>query len=119
MKSKEERAALIRKRTAELKAEETRKRYRIKMTLLGGGCMAACFAVIIGLAGILPQAAARFQGNMTARPSRTAAMLMESDALGYVMMGILAFFLGVCVTVLLHVLHRREQRRKKESEKDE
>ena len=119
MKSKEERAVLIRKRTAELKAEETRKKYRIKMGLLGGGCAAACLAIIIELAAMLPQAVVRFQGNMAIHPSGTATMLTNSDTLGYVMMGILAFFLGVCVTVLLHMLHRREQRRKKESEQDE
>ena len=119
MRNKEERAALIRQRTAELKAEEARKKYRIKLGLLGGGCAAACLAIIIELAAILPQAVVRFQGNMAIHPSGTATMLTDSGVLGYVMMGILAFFLGVCVTVLLHVLHRREQRRKKESGQDE
>ena len=48
-----------------------------------------------------------------------ASMLGQYDALGYICMGILAFALGVCVTVLLYRMKRAEEHRqeKKQYEK--
>lgn len=41
-------------------------------------------------------------------------MLGKNEALGYICMGILAFALGVCVTVLLYRLRAAQEHRKKE-----
>ena len=41
------------------------------------------------------------------------------EVLGYIVMGLLAFLLGVCVTVLLYRLRRRNERRSREEKEDE
>ena len=43
-------------------------------------------------------------------------MLGNYEALGYICMGILAFALGVCVTILLYRLRKAEEHRKKAEE---
>ena len=53
-----------------------------------------------------------------AHPSGTASLLGSHAALGYIIMGLLAFLLGVCVTVLLYRLHRRYERQKQEDAGD-
>ena len=46
-------------------------------------------------------------------------MIGSHAALGYIVMGLLAFLLGVCVTVLLYRLRRRNERRSREEKEDE
>lgn len=46
----------------------------------------------------------------------TASMLGHYEALGYVCMGVLAFALGVCVTVLLYRLRRVEEHKRRARE---
>lgn len=59
---------------------------------------AACLAAILGLALAMPSVTARFSGadyygGMT-------ASLFTGESFGYLLVGLLAFALGVCVTVL-------------------
>ena len=59
---------------------------------------AACLAAILGLALAMPSVTARFSGadyygGMT-------ASLFTGESLGYLLVGLLAFVLSVCVTVL-------------------
>ena len=51
--------------------------------------------------------------------SGAASMIGSHAALGYIVMGLLAFLLGVCVTVLLYRLRRRNERRSREEKEDE
>ncbi|MEI3367100.1 MAG: hypothetical protein V8R59_16335 [Enterocloster sp.] len=44
------------------------------------------------------------------------SLIGSHAALGYIVMGLLAFLLGVCVTVLLYRLRRRNERRSEEKE---
>ena len=46
----------------------------------------------------------------------TASMLGHYEALGYICMGVLAFALGVCVTVLLYRLRRVEEHKRRTRE---
>ena len=46
-------------------------------------------------------------------------MIGSHAALGYIVIGLLAFLLGVCVTVLLYRLRRRNERRSREEKEDE
>ena len=119
MRTTEECAKLIHQRTAELKAEQTQKKLRRKTGILSGCAMAACLVLLVGLGNRMPQIAEAFPENRTIQPAGTATLLIDCDALGYAVMGILAFFLGVCVTTLLYVIHCRDQRRKKETKQDE
>ena len=118
MRTNEERAALVRKRTEEIKAERQKKRNKMHMTVLGGVSLAACLCILVTTGGVMPQIASELGEAGEASLSHTsgaASLLAGSEALGYVMMGIFAFFLGVCVTLLLYVVHRRQQRQMQES----
>ena len=119
MRTNEERAALVRGRVSEIKKNRQRKRTAAKMTFTGIGAFAACLCILVGIGRIMPDIAGRFQETALAHPWGTASLLAESDALGYTIMAIFAFLLGICVTTLLYVIHRRTQRQKKESERDE
>ena len=99
MRTSEERARLIHRRTAEIKQERRIKRQR----RLDAACMAVCLLLVIGIGTMMPG---------------TASLIGSHAALGYIVMGLLAFFLGVCVTVLLYRLHRRCEGQKQEEAGD-
>lgn len=114
MRTNEERARLIQKRTAEIK-QERRKR---KQRMLDALCMAACLLLVIGIGIVMPELTAGTAGGSIVHPSETASMIGSHAALGYIIMGLLAFLLGVCVTVLLYRLRRRSERKSQEDGKD-
>ena len=63
--------------------------------------------MILGLALTMPSVTARFSGadyygGMT-------ASLFSGESLSYLLVGLLAFALGVCVTVLCVRLHERDE----------
>lgn len=71
--------------------------------------------MILGLALAMPSVTARFSGadyygGMT-------ASLFTGESLGYLLVGLLAFALGVCVTVLCVCLHERERDEGSEEER--
>lgn len=114
MRTNEERARLIQKRTAEIK-QERRKR---KQRMLEAVCMAACLLLVIGIGIVMPDLTATTVGGNSVNPSETASMIGSHAALDYIIMGLLAFLLGVCVTVLLYRLRRRNERKSREDGKD-
>ena len=59
---------------------------------------AACFAVIVSLALVMPGITEGFSD--TALGGGMAASIFSGRSLGYLVVGLLAFALGVCVTVL-------------------
>ena len=119
MRTNEERAALVRRRTEKIKEEQQRKRHKMHMTVLSGASLAACLCILVNVGIAMPQIAPEFGEASISHTSGAASLLAGSEALGYVMMGIFAFFLGVCVTLLLYVIHRRQRRQMQESESKE
>lgn len=115
MRTNEERAKLIHRRTRELKIENRKKKDRINLALLGTAGLAACFAVLLSAANAMPQIISGFKLSSNRQNSGVASLLAGSDALGYVIMAVLAFLLGVFLTLLLHVVHRRQQRKAREN----
>ena len=79
---------------------------------------AACLVLLIGVSLAMPGIAASIQtGNYSG--FETAASIFHSGAaLGYIVIGLLAFLLGVCVTVLCFRLRQmnREDDQNNESE---
>ena len=107
MRTTDERLAAAKRRARELKRQR-----RSRVAALAG---AACLAVILGLALAMPSVTARFSGadyygGMT-------ASLFSGGSLGYLLVGLLAFALGVCVTVLCVRLHERERGEDNEEER--
>ena len=114
MRTNEERAALVRQRTETIKEEQRRKKHKIRMTVLGGVSLAACLCLLVVMGSAMPQIISEFGEAPVSHTSGAASLLAGSETLGYVIVAIFAFLLGVCVTLLLHVIHRRQQRQRHE-----
>ena len=113
MRSREERVAEAKRRIAKIEREKRRRRNTVTMA----SAVAACLALLIGASLAMPGIAANIQtGNYSG--FETAASMYGGAALGYIVIGLLAFLLGVCVTVLCFQLRQmnREDGQDKESE---
>lgn len=109
MRSHEERVAETKRRIAARQRENRRRRNTITMAY----AVAACLALLIGASLAMPGIAARIQINDYAVFETAAGIFRSSAALGYIVIGLFAFLLGVCVTVLcfrLRQMHREDTR---------
>ena len=114
MRTNEARARLIHRRAAEIKQERRIKRQRRQDAV----CMAVCLLLVIGIGALMPGLMRNTADGGIVHPSGTASLLGSHAAQGYIIMGLLAFLLGVCVTVLLYRVHRRCERQKQEDAGD-
>ena len=114
MRSHEERVVETKRRIAKI---ERAKRLR-RNTITMASAVAACLALLIGASLAMPGIAARIQINDYAGFETSASMYGGGAALGYIVIGLLAFLLGVCVTVLCFRLRQmnRENGQDRESE---
>ena len=80
--------------------------------------VAACLVLLIGASLAMPGIAASIQTGDYSGFETAASMYGGGAALGYIVIGLLAFLLGVCVTVLCFRLRQmhREDDQNKESE---
>ena len=115
MRTNEERAGLIHKRTTEIKRERQRRKQRALDMI----CMAACLILVVGIGSFMPGLTASIPGGEVHHASGAASLVGSHAALGYILMGLMAFLLGVCVTMLLYRLHRRNERKQWENWDDE
>ena len=114
MRSHEERVAETKRRIA---ARQREKRLR-RNTVTMASAVAACLALLIGASLAMPGIAASIQTGNYSGFETTASIYGGGAALGYIVIGLLAFLLGVCVTVLCFRLHQmnREDGQDGESE---
>lgn len=98
------------------KIEREKRLRRDKITMISAA--AACLALLIGASFAMPGIAANIQTGNYSGFETAASMYGGGAALGYIVIGLLAFLLGVCVTVLCFRLHQmnREDNQDKESE---
>ena len=82
-------------------------------------CMAACLILVVGIGSFMPGLTAGIPGGEVHHASGAASLVGRHAALGYILMGFMAFLLGVCVTMLLYRLHRRNERKQRENWDDE
>ena len=113
MRSHEERVAETKRRIAKMEREKRRRN-----TVTMASTVAACLALLIGASFAMPGIAASIQAGDYAGFETAASMYGGGAALGYIVIGLLAFLLGVCVTVLCFRLRQmnREDGQDKESE---
>ena len=102
MRTTDERLAAAKRRAEELKRRQRHRRSRAAAV----SCAAACLAVILGLSLAMPSITERFSG--TDYGIGMTASLFSAGSLGYILVGVLAFALGVCVTVLCFRLRERD-----------
>ena len=114
MRSHEERVAETKRRIAKIEREKRLRRDKITMI----SAAAACLALLVGASLAMPGIAASIQAGNYAGFETAASMYGGGAALGYIVIGLLAFLLGVCVTVLCFRLRQmnREDDQNKESE---
>ena len=114
MRSHEERVAETKRRIAKMEREKRLRRNTITMA----SAVAACLALLIGASLAMPGIAAKIQAGDYSGFETTASIFHGGAALGYTVIGLLAFLLGVCVTVLCFRLRQmnREDGQDRESE---
>ena len=114
MRSHEERIAETKRRIAKIERE---KRLR-RNTLAMASAVAACLVLLIGASFVMPGIAANIQTGNYSGFETAASIFHGGAALGYIVIGLLAFLLGVCVTVLCFRLRQmsREDGQDRESE---
>ena len=114
MRSHEERITETKRRIAKIERENRLRRNTITMV----SAVAACLALLIGASLAMPGIAANIQTGNYSGFETAASMYGGSAALGYIVIGLLAFLLGVCVTVLCFRLRQmnREDDQNNESE---
>ena len=114
MRSHEERVAETKRRIAKIEQEKRRRRNVITMA----SAVAACLALLVGASLAMPGIATRIQTGDYSGFETAASIFHGGAALGYIVIGLLAFLLGVCVTVLCFRLRQmnREDDQNKESE---
>ena len=98
MRTNEERIAAMHRRAAEL---ERKKRERVA-NVLSFTAAAACLIMVIGLSFYIPRVTGKLDipGMTGVTEGMNASLFASVGALGYVVTGILAFLLGIAVTVL-------------------
>ena len=114
MRSHEERVAETKRRIAKMEREKRLRRNTITMA----SAVAACLVLLIGASLAMPGIAANIQTGDYSGFETAASMYGGGAALGYIVIGLLAFLLGVCVTVLCFRIRQfsRENAQDKESE---
>ena len=114
MRSHEERITETKRRIAARQREKRLRRDKITMV----SAAAACLALLIGASFAMPGIAASIRTEDYSGFETAASMYGGGAALGYIVIGLLAFLLGVCVTVLCFRLRQmnREDNQNNESE---
>ena len=114
MWSHEERVAEAKRRIAKIEREKRLRRDKITMI----SAVAACLVLLIGASLAMPGIAANIQTGNYSGFETAASIFHGGAALGYIVIGLLAFLLGVCVTVLCFRLRQmsREDEQDRESE---
>ena len=114
MRTDTERTQQILQRTAQLKRARQVRRQRV----LELGCAAACLALVVCLGAWMPG----WVGTpvaVSASAGGTASMLGQGSASGYILVGLLSFLLGSCMTILLYRLRRRREKKQQTGERHE
>ena len=114
MRSHEERVAETKRRIAKIERAKRRRRNTITMA----SAVAACRVLFVGASLAMPGIAAKIQTGDYSGFETAASIFHSGAALGYIVIGLLAFLLGVCVTVLCFRLRQmsREDGQDEESE---
>ena len=112
MRSLEERVTETKRRIAARQREKRLRRDKITMI----SAAAACLALLIGASLAMPGIAANIQTGDYSGFETAASIFHGGAALGYIVIGLLAFLLGVCVTVLCFRLRQMNREDKQDRE---
>lgn len=108
----EERLRTIRARTAA-------RRRALRLRRAAAWSAVVCLTLLVGLGVGMAELSAMLTQVSAAHPSGAASLLASNQALGYILVGILSFLLGIVVTLLLYAIRRQEESRTQEEQDDE
>lgn len=110
MRTPEERIHLIQRRTAELRKAKQRQ----KQWITAASGIAACLCLIISLSFCMPEWMTSFSENTVHRVSGVASIFGNHAWLGYIIVSVLSFLLGMSLTILLYRINQRQKCRHQE-----
>ncbi|NLB50110.1 MAG: DUF4179 domain-containing protein [Clostridiaceae bacterium] len=106
MRSTEERLAAVKERALEIEAKRSKRRSR----LIGASAVAVSLLVILGLSFLISSLEVGSSKTLYTGTGVTASIFDVSNRLGYVLIGVLSFALGVAITILFYRIHIRNKR---------
>ena len=112
MRSHEERVAAVKRRVAEAEQEKRLRRSRIATVC----SVAACLILIVGLSVMIPGIMSGMVEVDYAGGGTAASIFGDSAVIGYIVIGLIAFLLGVCVTILCFRVRKFQREGKKEEQ---
>lgn len=115
MLSHEERFEEAKRRIAEKERKKRLRRSRIAMAT----AVAACLVLLVGSSLAMPGIAARIRIGDYSGFETAGSIFNGSNALGYIVIGLLAFLLGVCVTILCFRIRRLDREDPQEKERED
>ncbi|MBP5184665.1 MAG: DUF4179 domain-containing protein [Lachnospiraceae bacterium] len=101
MPTSEDRIKELHRRMDAMEQADNRRRYKIISTV----AFAACFALTVVLALIFAQLPV--SGAAPVTDSATASIFADNEALGYIVIAILAFCLGAIATIFCYRIKKR------------
>ncbi|MEG1459065.1 MAG: DUF4179 domain-containing protein [Acetivibrio sp.] len=99
----------ITKRANQLKQEKKRRTYRI----LSLSSVMVCFFLIVGMALAMPDWMAQLAATEYTNTIGFGSIFSRGTSMGYLLIALLGFMLGICLTILCLYLHKRSQEDKK------
>ena len=103
MRSNNERAALIRARTKSVKRHEQQRRSLV----LSGVSVTACLVAVVGFALYLPDVLDEALVSGAELTGVYGSIMASGDSIGFIVIGVFAFLLGVSATLLCIALRNR------------
>ena len=94
MRTNEERINALHARTSQLKKDQQNRRFYTICAASAG----VCFAILVGFAVLIPRVSIKSFVDDTAG-SINASIFSGSDVLSYLVIAVLAFLLGITVTI--------------------
>ncbi len=114
MRTNEERLAAMHRRAAELEREKNKK----QTFAAGIVSTAVCAVLIVFLAVLLPRSEAGIAiGSAAPAPGLGGSILASSGMLAYIVIAIIAFLFGVCITVFCFRLRKWRESMKNEDQR--
>lgn len=104
MRSTSERMELLKQRTNAVKEKRQARKHKIMMV----SCYALCIGFVVAMSLFFGHM--KFSTPTEMSMTNTASIFTNQFFFGYIIVGILAFLLGIFVTLLCNMLHKKNRK---------
>ena len=115
MRNTEQRVAAVKRRAKEIQRQKKARRGRT----VGISSAAACLIFIVGLSFAMPGIMAGMANGAYTYVGAAASIFDGGGGFGYALIGLLAFALGVSVTILSYHIQLRSRRNRENAEESD